>query len=210
MFKAIRVKSRAEFDWLIDHLTTEVYRVRDNWEAWKTIDEAAKTHVRELTQTPGFWELTKQAHKDAVVLRLGRLYDPHPTATSLGNLLQTLRENMTRSGTSFPAAITNIRAADIDKDIAKVSNAEAAIEKLLALRNEYLAHRGTRHVTKGSYAALPTLNAKEISGLILKGIRLMSKYRECLGYRTVGWGHHERQEFRVLLKLLRTGLRSRR
>ena len=50
-----------------------------------------------------FWELTRRAHMDAVVLRLGRLFDPHPTAISLGNLLRTMKENAVAPSTPLPA-----------------------------------------------------------------------------------------------------------
>ncbi len=39
---------------------------------------------------------------DAVVLRLGRLFDPHPTAISLGNLLRTMKENAAAPSTPLP------------------------------------------------------------------------------------------------------------
>jgi hypothetical protein len=98
-FRAIRTKSRNEFDWLIEHMSHEAYRARDNWEFWGAMERAFDEYSIELNQTPAFWELTRRAHQDAVALRLGRLYDPHATATSLGNLL---KENASYSGTYFP------------------------------------------------------------------------------------------------------------
>jgi len=32
-FRAIRVKSRKEFEWLIEHVTDEAFRVCDHWES---------------------------------------------------------------------------------------------------------------------------------------------------------------------------------
>jgi hypothetical protein len=83
------------------------------------------------------------------------------------------------------------------------------VAKLLSIRNEYLAHRGTRHVTKGTFASLPTLDKEEISGLTTKAIDLLRKYRDRLGYTPLLRGHQEAEEFRKLLSLLRVGYNSR-
>src|SRR5260370_14706633 len=104
-FRAVRIKSRDEFDWLIEHMTHEAYRARDNWEFWGAMEKAFDEYSIELNQTPAFWELTRRAHQDALALRLGRLYDPHAAATSLGNLLQTVKENVSRPSSLFPPAI---------------------------------------------------------------------------------------------------------
>src|ERR1039458_2425888 len=115
-FRAIRIKSRDEFDWLIEHTTDEAYRARDNWDFWGAMEGAFDQYSIELNQTPAFWELTRRAHQDALALRLGRLYDPDATATSLGNLLQTIRENAPRASTVFPAAIADLGVAELDAD----------------------------------------------------------------------------------------------
>ena len=104
-FKGIRIKAREEFDWLIQHLTHEAYRARTNWDAWAAIEKAWDDCSAEIRQTPVFWNLTLQAHRDSVVLRLGRLYDPHEIAASLGNLLQTIRENAVCPSIVFPPSL---------------------------------------------------------------------------------------------------------
>jgi hypothetical protein len=207
-FRAIRIKSRNEFDWLFEHMTHEAYRARDNWDFWGAMETAFAEYSVELNQTPAFWELTRRAHQDAVILRLGRLYDPHATAISLGNLLQTIKENASQSGAVFPAAIASMDVTQLDADIADVSDGDPAVAKLLLIRNEYLAHRGTRHVTKGTFASLPTLNKDEISGLITRSIDLLRKYREWQGYPLLAWGHQGVEEFQKLLLLLRAGRNS--
>jgi hypothetical protein len=88
-FRAIRTKSRSEFDWLIEHLSHEAFRARDHWHFWGALDDSFDEYAEDLNQTPAFWELTRQAHKDAVILRLGRLYDTHAVAISLGTALKS-------------------------------------------------------------------------------------------------------------------------
>jgi hypothetical protein len=208
-FRAIRIKSRDEFDWLIEHMTHEAYRARDNWDFWAAIEKAFDDYSIELNQTPAFWEVTRRAHKDAVVLRLGRLYDPATTATSLGNLLQTMKENASCPGTTVPASIAELDITELDSEIAAVSDTDPIVAKLLKIRNEYLAHRGTRHVTKGTFSSLPTLERDDFSTLIARALELLRKYRERLGYPLLLWGHHEEEEFYRLLSLVRAGRSSK-
>lgn len=202
-FRTVRLKSRNEFDWLIEHVSNEAYRVRDNWECWAAINDAAHAYSIEINQTPAFWEITRRAHQDAVVLRLGRLYDPHATATSLGKLLQTLSEYSSSAEGMIPAPIAELKKTELDFEMASVSEDEPSVAKLMLLRNEYLAHRGSRHVIRGTFAALQTLEAEEISTLIQRALDIIRKYRERLGYTPLIWGHYEVNDFSHLLSLLR-------
>jgi hypothetical protein len=137
------------------------------------IDKACDNYALEINQTPAFWELTRRAHTDAFILRLGRLYDPHPAATSIGNLLETIKKNISQTGTVFPAAIATLHPADLDADMTSVSDDDEAVEKLLVVRNEYLAHRGTQHVTRRHFGALPKLGEDELSGLLTQALDII-------------------------------------
>jgi hypothetical protein len=208
-FKDIRVRSRDEFDWLIEHLTDEAYRARDNWDFWGSFEKACGEYSTELNQTPAFWELTRRAHQDILALRLGRLYDPHTTAASLGNLLQTMHDHMANPGTCFPPALKELESMALIHDISMVSDENPVVAKLLTLRNEYLAHRGKKHVQKGTFESLPTLDRGEIDALVENAIDLLRRYRERLGFKRLLWGHHEMEQFEELLSLLRDGMKAR-
>jgi hypothetical protein len=207
-FKSVRLKSRDEFDGMIEHMTHEAYRARDNWDFWGAIEKSFEEYWVELNATPAFWEMTRRAYKDAVVLRLGRLYDPHATATSLGNLLQTIKENDCLASALVPEAVVGLDRTELDSELIAVSDGDPIVRKLLLIRNEYLAHRGTRHVTKGTFASLPTLERDEISALVARALDILRKYRERLGYPPLLWGHREEEEFYRLLALVRAGRKS--
>ncbi len=207
-FRAVRISSRDEFEWLVEHLTHEAFRVRDHWEFWGAFDKSFDQYSLELNQTPNFWRLTRQAHKDVVILRLGRLYDPHVASISLGNLLQTIKENAVAPSTPLPLAAANLDLSKLDVEMSSVSERDATVKKLLTLRNEYLAHRGSRHVARGTFASLPTLERDEIATLLSRALEILRKYRELLGFRQILWGNHEVRDFQALLALLRAGLQS--
>ena len=208
-FQAVRIKSRDEFEWLIEHLTHEAFRVRDHWEVWGALDRSLDRYWEELNQTPNFWELTRRAHQDIVVLRLGRLFDPHAAAISLGSLLQTMKENAV-APSPLLAAVASLDLSELDKDMSSVSDGDAKVRKLLTLRNEYLAHRDSRHVARGTFVSLPVLEREEVASLLDRALEILQRYRERLGFRPLGWGHYEVREFEMLLELLHAGLQSRR
>lgn len=75
---------------------------------------------------------------------------------------------------------------ELDSARAVVSEDDPIVAKLLLVRNEYLAHRGTRHVTRGTFEALPNLQSDEITTLINGALSLLTKYRDRLGYPPLG------------------------
>jgi AbiU2 len=203
IFQAIRPHSRAEFDSVIEHVTHEAYRARCHWDVLAAMEEAFDEYALEFNQTPWFWELTRRALQDDLILRLARLYDPHGAATSLGNLLQTLKANVSHAGTLFPPDITTLDVADLEADLVSVSVQDTVIAKLLKVRHEYVAHRGTHHVKKGTFTTVPRLAEHELNGLVHKPINLLAKYRRHLGYPLISWGDHEVDDLRQLLNLVR-------
>jgi hypothetical protein len=208
-FRAIRLESPDEFKDLMEHLTDEAFRVRTHNEFWEALDNSFEGYEVELNQAPRFWELTRRAHEDAVIIRLGRLYDPHGGSISLGNLLQTIEDSPVVRAALLQPKDSKLDLVELDQDMSSVSAHEATVKKLLAWRNEYMAHRGSRHVRRGTFAALPVLERKEIRALLDRALDILRKYRERFGFPWVSWGRHEVQDFDALLELLRAGLRSR-
>lgn len=207
-FRAIRVKQRSEFDHFVEHLTHEAYRARTHWDVLKALDASFKQYWKDLNQTPSFWELTRRAHQDAVVLRLGRLYDPHPTAISLGTLLATMHKHASTPGAAFPPNLATLDRIQLDAEMASVSDTDPSVKKLLTWRNEYLAHRGSQHVAKGSFDHLPELGRRDIAKLVNRAVGILRKYNHRLGFPPLSWGNHEVTALKDLLTLIRAGRKA--
>jgi len=47
-FRAIRTKSRSEFDWLIEHLSHEAFRARDHWDFWGALYDSFDEYSADL------------------------------------------------------------------------------------------------------------------------------------------------------------------
>jgi hypothetical protein len=53
--------------------------------------------------------------------------------------------------------VPGLDAAEIQLELAEVSENDAIVSRLIGVRNEYLAHRASRLVRSGSFAGLPEL-----------------------------------------------------
>jgi hypothetical protein len=202
----LRIKSREQFDWLIDHLMTEIHRAHDHSNLWRDVDAAFDEYREEANQTPQFWQLTRQSLQDSVILRLARLFDPTSGALSLGNFLRTIRHHSTASIPTFLSPdLAGISLATLDAELAYVSESDASVACLLAIRNRYLAHREAHMVGTGSLSSLPPFARKQIESLLARALNIVNEYRRICGRPFVSSHLPGGDDYRHLFKLLRSG-----
>jgi hypothetical protein len=203
----LRVTAREQFDWLIDHLMTEIHRAHDHSNLWRDVDAAFAEYREEANQTPQFWQLTRQSLQDSVILRLGRLFDPTSGALSLGNFLRTIRHHATASDPTFLSpALAGISLATLDAESAYVSESDASVASLLGIRNRYLAHREAHMVGSGSLSSLPSLERERIESLLGRALNIVNEYRRICGRPFVSSNLPGGDDYRHLFELLRSGL----
>jgi hypothetical protein len=127
---------------------------------------------------------------------LGRLLDTHPTVISIGNLLQTINANQS-------LLKLNIEITELERDLSSVSDADPTIRSLLTWRNEYMAHRASRHIKRGSFEALPALNYDAMKTVLDLSLEILQRYKRHLGLPPLVWSDYEEEDFKRLLELLR-------
>jgi hypothetical protein len=155
--------------------------------------------------------MTIRAHKDSVVLRLARLFDPSARALSLGNLLQTGHSAITNPAFQTPGLnVPGLDAAEIQLELAEVSENDAIVSRLIGIRNEYLAHRGSRLVRSGSFAGLPELEKIDFEILLNRGSRIGDKYSWLYGGKIASKHLPGGDDYKRLLRLLKLGMTSQR
>jgi len=177
--QVLRIKSKEQFDWLIDHLVLETNRAWDHWDLWGGLDKALAEYATEINQTSQFRRLTIRAHQDSVILRLGRLFDPHPIALSLANLLQTIHHGVTASTLShLGIKIQQLDLTLLQKDLETLSESDPLVSQLIEIRNEYLAHRASRLVIS---KLLPTFQREDIEALLNRASSMLEKYGAACG-----------------------------
>lgn len=206
--RGIRLKPSEQFEWLLSHLLTEVHRVWDHWDLWGALDKAIEEDGAAFNQSVQFWRLTIQAHKDSVVLRLGRLYDPHPKALSLENLLQTIRNDAQHGAHFTKVDIASLDHGTLKTDIETVSEIDPLVSQLLEVRNEYLAHRASRIVSSGSFSGVPILKQEELRTLLDRASRIANAYSQLCGRPPRSRHHPGSDDYKRILDLIRRGLAS--
>jgi AbiU2 len=202
----LRIKSRDQFNRLVDHVVTETHRALDHWILWRDLDAAFDEYSQEVNQSPQFWQLTRRAHMDSVILRLTRLFDPTKGSLSLPNLLQTIRHHVTAPAPTFLSPnVSEIDLVALDLELSSVSETDASVASLLDIRNQYLAHRQARLVGTGTL--LPPLERLTIELLLERASQIATKYSQLCGRPLVLSTLPGIDDYRHLLNLLRAGLR---
>jgi hypothetical protein len=204
----IRLKSGEQFEWLLSHLVTEIHRAWDHWDLCGGLDKAIAEDGTPFNQSAQFWRLTIQAHKDSVVLRLGRLYDPHPKALSLKTFLHTIREDAQRGSRFTKVGIASLDLGALKMDLETVSPTDPLVSRLLEIRDEYLAHRASHIVGSGSVSALPTLKQHDIRTLLERASHIADAYSQLCGRPLTLRGYPGLDDYKHMLDLIRRGLAS--
>ncbi len=188
--KPIRIRNEEQFANLLDHLTLDAVRAADHWHLVGGIDGLIKRYEEELHQTPVFWNLTLTAHASVILTRLGRLYDQHPSAMSLGRFLVTIKSyTVYFEETSFRQRMRGIPNGEqllerfepldlstVDADSIAVSTDDDRVDRLVKLRNETLAHRSGELVRLADLTSIAGLGPADVEVLLKRAIALLQKY----------------------------------
>lgn len=191
----IHVEDDKEFELLLDSFSSDVVSAGIHHRLLKDLWRSVTEYERELNQATAFWSLTFQAHLDAVLFRLCRIYDQHKTALSLRNFLQTIqkyahlfdeakfRERL-RGNKFVDSLAESAKKPDevqLSKDISSVdsshSSVDLAVKKLVELRHGSLAHRDPKFVlSTRSSEVLEPLSFDEIDHVLDLATGIINRY----------------------------------
>ncbi len=219
--KAIRVTSEKEFERLLDHLSNEAHRASDHWHLLKGLEAASKRYRFEMRESLAFWNFTLNAHHDAVLFRLARLYDQDVGSLSLKRFLLTVRASVeyfsdgalrTRlKDNPFVEELLSrkLTLSTLGGDIRRVSeDRDPLVHRLYKLRNESLSHVNPNPVRLGAASTLARLNGKEIQSLLDRACKIVNRYSltyraSLLSAKVIG-----ADDYNHLLDLIRRGRNS--
>src|SRR5216684_221968 len=88
----IHVEDDKEFEILLDSLSSDIVSASIHYRLLKDLWNSVTEYERELNQARAFWSLTFQAHLDAVLFRLCRIFDQTKKVLGLRNFLQTIQK----------------------------------------------------------------------------------------------------------------------
>jgi len=187
----IPVESEAAFSTLLTSITEDTVTASIHWRLCKDLWAAVPEFVRELNQSPAFWSLTFNAHREVAMFRLGRLYDQQAGALSLPSLVDTIAANVQRfdegpfrerlKDNPFVESLAqDARRPDeatLRQDAASVSEkSDPLVKRLLAIRNRVLAHRDPRVVLGAVSDPIGAMDGKDIDALLARAATIVNRY----------------------------------
>lgn len=179
------------FQLLTESIASDMQSLTFHWRLYQDLRDSVSDYEVELNQAKAFWNLTFEAHRDASLFRLCRLYDQHKSALNLKNWLNALRKNpeFFQSPKSKPCSAT------LDADIKSVSESDGIAKKIICLRNNLLAHRVLKPITSQDgtliHLKIPTAS---VTILVERAQNLVNRYTTLLNresYSTTILGHKD-------------------
>jgi hypothetical protein len=215
----IRIKDSEEFGRLLKALTDELVTACIHFNLYADLNESVSSYVTELNQSPAFWKCTFRAHLDTVLLRLCRIYEQHSSSLNLRNLLHTIKANIKifevdrfrerlKDNPFVDSLSSSPTKPDIEqlfKDINYVSEANPSVSTLLIWRNNIIAHKSAKHVTKNLDIQNDyPLSIDDIKQLLEEGTAILNRYSHLFDatiYSTQIVGH---DDYKKVLEAIRS------
>lgn len=211
----IDVSNSSEFERLLDRLGTDIVDAAIFRRLHEELGNSVQEFWREFAQSRTFWSLTLRAHVEAILFRLIRAYDTHPSALSLKAWLETIKENLhlfgAAEGANSPDVIlrraTPPDLEELDRDLYSVGPEDPLVKKLIALRGNFIAHTNARNIVEElCLEERFTLGWSEIDSLVSRGTTILNRYSVLFkrqSWSTTIVGH---DDFRSVLNALRRDL----
>jgi hypothetical protein len=192
----IDISSDDEFSLLREALSYDIGHAHFHYKLLRALQDAHDQYGEVFGESRTFWHLTLEAHEDAVLYRLGRIFDQSKRALSLGNWLQTIKSNLhffdeqsfrkrLQSNPFVESLAKDCRKPDeqeLDQDIASVvvslnKGTDNILKKFVDIRNEYLAHKDPGGLLPSRRPQMVTdLLWTDVEYLLSLADRLLSKY----------------------------------
>ena len=189
----IKFQSDEEFQRLIVSLAQDIVGANIHWRLYSDLTGKRKDFLTEYNQSPAFWTLTFQAHLDATIFRLIRIYDGNSSSLSLRNLLDTIAANLCifdrerflerlKDNPFVESLASDARKPDerqLRSDIEFSSNDNSLVKNLSVCRSNLYAHKNAENTVKGYNIATDfPLTEEEIDELLKKGIEILNRYSQ--------------------------------
>jgi hypothetical protein len=186
------------------------------------LQSSTKAFLREMSQTPVFWNLTVNAHLHAAQIALARAYDKAPDGLNLKMLLQRLYESKTKTWRPRAGGYKLPTKREFEKDKLSVTwwpkvptkglraRRNRLVEKLVWNRNKLLAHSEWRVAISGRIPKRYQLTYGDYDRLLAHAVALLNKYGTVFLGTSYSTQMAGADDFKLVLKATRQALRTQR
>jgi hypothetical protein len=183
------VKMANELKARFENINEELRAAKTHFHIFNALRDPGTQLKKDLDRAPLFWSFTRQAHLQAAVISLCRIFDHHRDGIHFLGLLEAIRQNaqlfdrqnfQKREKDSFFTLASNARiptAKEIDRDIEFCGIRSPLVATLRKWRNNAIAHTSHRIIL--GQRMLPETDAltyEAIGKLIDGGYRILNLY----------------------------------
>jgi hypothetical protein len=193
-----------KFSKWVELLAWDLNMANDHYKLFVRLDKSIDNYKTELNQSPWFWNLTMNAHKQVIAFRLCRIFDQRKATLSLPNLLKHIKNNKHDIFTSDKQPNSSQLVADMKTVDGKVNR---KVGNLVFWRNNLFAHLGPEHLEDWKKVEEKYPLTPYVPELIATGYEILNRYRMLFcnsEHSRKGIGEDDCEG---MLKLLRLGLR---
>jgi hypothetical protein len=185
------------FSLLLKELSSDIGHAHFHYKLLRALLDVYNNPSSEtFSQSRTFWFLTIEAHQDATLFRLGRVFDQGKDGLSLGKLLQTIKayphffdeahfrkrfknkvfaENLTKD-------FKKLSMEGLERDIGLVSvdqnqGGDDVVRRFVAIRKKYLAHKDPKPLlSPAEFKTVADLSWADVEHLLDLANSLIRKY----------------------------------
>jgi hypothetical protein len=212
----------------IDVLQRDVFRAKVHFDIFKGLMEAWPEYNQEIRNSPCFWNFTMQAHIDAAVVGLCRIYDEDDAALQLKRFLEesieknpnlfneaafkTRLQGQTHRDVEGLAKYTrNLNSEQLKRDRWFCSNDNPLVKTLRAYRNNMVAHFNYSEAVNQSkpFHARYPLPFEDIEKLIDEAFSIVNSYSSLFraSVHSTEFASKQHRDYLFVLKAIREYLK---
>lgn len=202
--------TRERFDNAIESLVTEACRAYDHWNLLLHINDSSKEYIDEIYQTVFFWNTVQRSLQDGVILRMATMLDPRKDVVSMPNILRIINIHARGNGSKLGIELSDVESVKIEDDIKRVHKFDPVVDKILTLRNDFIAHRSVNIVAAHQINLIPQIKNEEVDAMLDLLYELATKYAMLYGHNRTSRFMVGSDDYQQLFKALRKGFNLER
>ena len=216
----IKITNATEFNRLLQALCRELVEAHIHFNLYSDLQDAIPHYQEELNQSTAFWSLTMQAHLDASIVHLCKIYEQHGKTLTLRNLLDTIKANIDlfdtvnfRERLKDNAFVESLSAESrkpdekrLQKDIAYVEK-DSLVKTLIIWRGNAVAHRNTHYVIREkSLGDDYPLTIENIKIMLTKAAEILNRYSILFSAGAYSMHMYREKDYEFVLESIRVHL----
>lgn len=209
----IRISNSSEFGNLITALSSDVVDAHVHWRLHCDLHEAIQAEPIVWSQSRTFWHLTLTAHAETAVEHLCRAFDQEQSSLHFLSWLKTIQANLhlfeipefkcRLAGNAFVDSLAeDIRSPDLvtlEADIGNCAVTDHLVKKLIAHRNNAVAHRSAKRALSNKAPPLDlALTVENIEVLLDRARTVLNRYCQLFSAETYSMSMIGRDDFKFI------------